>query len=33
MGRAARRLAEQRANWQRNFPKLLEAYDLALQYA
>jgi glycosyltransferase involved in cell wall biosynthesis len=33
MGRAARRLAEQRANWERNFPKLLEAYNLALQYA
>ena len=33
MGRAARRLAEQRANWERNFPKLLEAYDLALHHA
>jgi hypothetical protein len=33
MGRAARRIAEQRANWERNFPKLLEAYDLALHHA
>ena len=33
MGRAARRLAEQHANWEHNFPKLLEAYNLALQYA
>lgn len=30
MGAAARRLAEQRADWQRNFQKLLEAYQLAL---
>jgi hypothetical protein len=33
MGRAARRIAEQRANWETNFPKLLKAYDLALQHA
>ncbi len=31
MGRAARDLAEQKANWEINFPKLLQAYDLALQ--
>ncbi len=30
MGAAARRLAEQRADWPRNFQKLLEAYQLAL---
>jgi glycosyltransferase involved in cell wall biosynthesis len=30
MGAAARRLAEQRADWSRNFPKLLAAYQLAL---
>jgi glycosyltransferase involved in cell wall biosynthesis len=30
MGRSARRLAEQRADWNRNFPKLLTAYELAL---
>jgi len=29
MGRAARQLAEARANWEKNFPKLLEAYELA----
>jgi len=29
MGRAARVLAEQRANWETNFPHLLRAYDLA----
>jgi glycosyltransferase involved in cell wall biosynthesis len=29
MGRAARRLAEQRADWRNNFPHLLEAYELA----
>jgi glycosyltransferase involved in cell wall biosynthesis len=31
MGRIARQIAEQRADWDRNFPKLLEAYDLALR--
>jgi glycosyltransferase involved in cell wall biosynthesis len=30
MGRAARKLAERRANWKANFPKLLDAYRLAL---
>lgn len=30
MGRAARQLAESRANWKKNFPKLLEAYRMAL---
>jgi L-malate glycosyltransferase len=29
IGRAARRLAEQRANWTENFKELLKAYDLA----
>lgn len=29
MGRAARRLAEQRADWSKNFPRLFEAYDIA----
>jgi glycosyltransferase involved in cell wall biosynthesis len=29
MGRAARRLAEQRADWSKNFPVLLKAYGLA----
>jgi glycosyltransferase involved in cell wall biosynthesis len=29
MGRAARHLAEQRADWSQNFPQLLEAYRLA----
>lgn len=32
MGRAARYLAEQRADWQRNFPQLLHAYDLAFRF-
>lgn len=31
MGAAARRLAERRADWSRNFPELLHAYDLALK--
>lgn len=31
MGRAARSVVEQRADWEKNFPKLLEAYKLALQ--
>ena len=30
MGQAARQLAEARANWDENFPKLFEAYHLAL---
>jgi len=30
MGQAARRTAEERADWQKNFKKLLEAYALAL---
>jgi L-malate glycosyltransferase len=30
MGQAARQLAETRANWEKNFPKLFEAYRLAL---
>ncbi|MBN1147678.1 MAG: glycosyltransferase [Anaerolineales bacterium] len=30
MGHAARRLAEQRADWSKNFPKLLAAYEIAL---
>jgi glycosyltransferase involved in cell wall biosynthesis len=30
MGRAARRLAEQRADWRVNFPRLFEAYDIAM---
>jgi hypothetical protein len=29
MGRAARRLAEQRADWNQNFPHLFEAYRIA----
>jgi glycosyltransferase involved in cell wall biosynthesis len=31
MGRAARRLVEQRADWKKNFPKLFDAYQLALE--
>lgn len=31
MGQAARRLAEQRGNWEQNFPMLLQAYDLAIK--
>ncbi len=30
MGRAARQLAEARANWEKNFPRLFEAYQIAL---
>jgi hypothetical protein len=30
MGQAARQLAEARANWEKNFPKLFEAYRIAL---
>ncbi|OGO42539.1 MAG: hypothetical protein A2W36_04030 [Chloroflexi bacterium RBG_16_58_14] len=31
LGQAARRLAEQRADWDKNFPQLSRAYELALQ--
>jgi glycosyltransferase involved in cell wall biosynthesis len=31
MGHASRLLAEQRADWERNFPKLFKAYKIALQ--
>jgi L-malate glycosyltransferase len=31
MGRAARRVAERRADWMSNFPQLLRAYELALE--
>ncbi|GAB4499838.1 MAG: hypothetical protein OHK0052_15430 [Anaerolineales bacterium] len=31
MGRAARALAEARANWTQNFPQLLQAYEMALK--
>ncbi len=30
MGRAARQLAESRANWEANFPRLFEAFEIAL---
>jgi glycosyltransferase involved in cell wall biosynthesis len=30
IGRSARQIAEQRANWEINFPKLLDAYKLAV---
>jgi glycosyltransferase involved in cell wall biosynthesis len=30
MGKGARRLAEQRADWEKNFPQLFQAYTLAL---
>ena len=33
MGVAARKLAEQRADWDKNFPNLLKAYDLAIRVA
>jgi L-malate glycosyltransferase len=29
MGRSARRLAEQRADWKHNFPRVFEAYRIA----
>lgn len=32
MGRAARALVERRADWQSNFPQLLEAYQLAIEH-
>lgn len=32
MGAAGRRMVEERANWERNFPKLLEAYRMALAW-
>jgi glycosyltransferase involved in cell wall biosynthesis len=32
MGRAARRQAEQRADWKKNFPRLLDAYRLAWSF-
>jgi glycosyltransferase involved in cell wall biosynthesis len=31
MGKAARMLVEHRADWTKNFPKLFEAYRLALE--
>jgi glycosyltransferase involved in cell wall biosynthesis len=31
MGQSARQLAEQRADWNSNFPKLLEAYELVFR--
>ena len=33
MGRSARSLAENRADWKSNFPKLINAYDLAIDRA
>jgi glycosyltransferase involved in cell wall biosynthesis len=33
MGRAARKTAEERANWGKNFSKLLNAYEVALRHA
>jgi glycosyltransferase involved in cell wall biosynthesis len=30
MGMAARQIAEQRADWRKNFPKLIQAYFLAM---
>ncbi len=32
MGRSSRSLVEERADWNKNFPQLLEAYQLALQF-
>jgi glycosyltransferase involved in cell wall biosynthesis len=32
MGVSARRLAEQKADWQRNFKSLLNAYQVAIEY-
>jgi glycosyltransferase involved in cell wall biosynthesis len=31
MGRKARQIAEERANWDQNFPKLLQAYEMAVR--
>jgi len=31
IGRAARATAEEKADWKKNFQKLLEAYQLALE--
>jgi glycosyltransferase involved in cell wall biosynthesis len=31
LGLAGRQIAEQRADWQKNFPKLLQAYELAVR--
>jgi hypothetical protein len=33
MGITARRIAEQRADWEKNFPRLLEGYKFALNQA
>jgi glycosyltransferase involved in cell wall biosynthesis len=33
MGCAARRLAEEKADWEKNFPQLLKAYQIAINYA
>lgn len=32
LGKAARKVVERRANWKANFPRLLEAYSMALQF-
>jgi len=32
MGNAARQLAEQRADWNKNFPELFKAHELAYQF-
>ena len=31
MGRAARRLAQEKADWEKNFPQLLKAYEMAVR--
>jgi L-malate glycosyltransferase len=33
MGSAARRLAEEKADWEKNFPHLLKAYEIAVRHA
>jgi glycosyltransferase involved in cell wall biosynthesis len=33
VGMAGRRIVENRANWRENFPKLLQAYEIALRHA